>query len=384
MFQMCSRMARRPIEDLIDVDTKQLEKLGVENLGFFTCQQNRWTYALFEVNIGAEGGKIENPRTDEGNDYNFPDAVNDVLLDYNYFLANATFIPRGGFLGSRPPQFQGILYRKTQTVMNDEIHHQAADLSALLRFRDLAISKPESYSGDIIDLEEKIVCLFWILGVPLPECEIGELLEVGLDRLITHLPESAAFIELGTKLAFLSVLKHDPKESQMDMVLKEILPSLRMVMSEEDISAWMERIKELSSEEITLEIHRLINNVMNPLTPVNQSNDSTIELPVTLQSKIVDFLISLPTMHDSESQQAFIYQGGLDQKLQDQILFGRPPVEFVPLLVSRLLRYGKLNDGRYALEVVLESSKNYIGQNRRTDCDRLLQELKESLAKIKE
>lgn len=80
-------------------------------------------------------------------------------------------------------------------------------------------------------------------------------------------------------------------------------------------------------------------------------------------------------MHDSESQRAFIYHAGLDKQLQDQIPFGKPVAQFVPLLVSTLLDYGQLENGRNALESVLEIAKNYVGQDKQTDCERLLQEL---------
>lgn len=100
-----------------------------------------------------------------------------------------------------------------------------------------------------------------------------------------------------------------------------------------------------------------------------------MKLPRKLQKEIVGFLSSVPTMHDSESQRAFIYQVGIEQELQNQIVFGRPPVEFVPLLVSTLLKYGRLNEGRHALEAVLETAKDYVGQDKKTFCDELLQKL---------
>lgn len=101
-----------------------------------------------------------------------------------------------------------------------------------------------------------------------------------------------------------------------------------------------------------------------------------MELPFTLQKKIVDFLTSLPNMHVIDSQRALIYQAGLDAQLQDQIPFGSPPAQFVPLLVSTLIQYGRLNDGRNALEAVLETAKNYVGQDRKAYCEILLQELR--------
>lgn len=101
-----------------------------------------------------------------------------------------------------------------------------------------------------------------------------------------------------------------------------------------------------------------------------------MKLPIKLQEKIVDFLISLPNIYDSESQRAFVYRIGLDQQLQDQILFGKPPAQFVPLLVSTCLDYGKLDDGRHAIIAVLESTKRYVGQDKKICADILIKELR--------
>jgi hypothetical protein len=95
-----------------------------------------------------------------------------------------------------------------------------------------------------------------------------------------------------------------------------------------------------------------------------------------LHKKIVEFLISIPNVHDSNTQRALIYSAGLDTQLQNQINFVGPPAQFFPLLVSILRSYGKLEDGRNALEAVLESAKSYVGQDRRDYCDTLIQELR--------
>ncbi len=68
-----------------------------------------------------------------------------------------------------------------------------------------------------------------------------------------------------------------------------------------------------------------------------------MELPVTLQNKIIDFLMSLPNIQDGDSQRALIYQGGLDPKLQAQIPFGKPLAQFVPFLVSILTHFKDLS-----------------------------------------
>lgn len=100
-----------------------------------------------------------------------------------------------------------------------------------------------------------------------------------------------------------------------------------------------------------------------------------MELPATLQKNIIDILKSLPVLDDTKSRQAFIYSAGLDSQLKDLIDFDKPVAQFAPLLVSTLIKYGELHDGRHALESVLETAKGYVGQDRQLHCDKVLQEL---------
>jgi len=101
-----------------------------------------------------------------------------------------------------------------------------------------------------------------------------------------------------------------------------------------------------------------------------------MELPFILQKRIVDFLKSLPNIHGHDSQRALVYGAGLDSDLQDLITFGGSSAQFVQLLVSTLVAYGELKDGRHALEAVLEAAKNYVGQDRQNDCEIILKELR--------
>jgi hypothetical protein len=99
-------------------------------------------------------------------------------------------------------------------------------------------------------------------------------------------------------------------------------------------------------------------------------------LPVELNNKIVEFLKSLPNIHDSNSQRALLLGAGLDSELQGQIYFSGSPAQFFQLLIPTLLSYGKLKDGRDALEAVLEAAKNSVGQDKKDYCDSLIQELR--------
>ena len=98
-------------------------------------------------------------------------------------------------------------------------------------------------------------------------------------------------------------------------------------------------------------------------------------LSPSLCKKIVDFLISLPNIHDSNALRAFFYSAGIEMELQNQLNFSLPSAQFFHLTVPILNQYGILEDGRHALQALIESAKNYIGQQGRDYCDTLLQEL---------
>lgn len=99
------------------------------------------------------------------------------------------------------------------------------------------------------------------------------------------------------------------------------------------------------------------------------------ELPASLKSKILEFLKTLPNLDTPAGQRAFILAAGLDAGLQAQIQFGLPSAQFIPLLISQLLSYGKLQDGRTALSAVLETGKQYIGTDRQAACETLIREV---------
>ena len=101
-----------------------------------------------------------------------------------------------------------------------------------------------------------------------------------------------------------------------------------------------------------------------------------MKLSVKLQKDIVEFLKSIPALYDADSQRAFLYDAGIDKQLQEQIPFGKPRAQFILLLVSMIQDYGTLSDGRNTIIAILETAKNYVGQDRQIYCDSLLQNLK--------
>ncbi len=100
-----------------------------------------------------------------------------------------------------------------------------------------------------------------------------------------------------------------------------------------------------------------------------------MDLPLALRNRIIDFLAFLPNIHDSNAQQALIYQAGVDFQLHTQLSFGKPTAQFVPNLVATLTTFGKLDDGRNALEAVLAAAQNQVGADRRAECERIIGEL---------
>ena len=105
----------------------------------------------------------------------------------------------------------------------------------------------------------------------------------------------------------------------------------------------------------------------------------TASIPFALQKRIIEFLLTLPNLNDSSAQQAFLNSAGLDSQLQQRIRVADPPSQFFHLLVPILIQYGTLEDGRHALQAILETAKAYIGQEGRARCERLLYELQSAV-----
>ncbi len=104
-----------------------------------------------------------------------------------------------------------------------------------------------------------------------------------------------------------------------------------------------------------------------------QSSGGTSRSPGQLNKAIADFLTSIPNMNDAGMYRTLLYSAGLDQALLNQISFSGPPVQFVYMLISTLSAYGALEDGRNALAAILQSAQNYVGPDRKAECERLIQ-----------
>ncbi len=118
-------------------------------------------------------------------------------------------------------------------------------------------------------------------------------------------------------------------------------------------------------------------------TPDNKETENASHMqqgkPLTLaelRKHLADFLQTAIDLADSTSQRTFIDQVGFEARLRQQIHFGGVQSQFISLLISTLMNYGTLDDGRDALEAVLETAKGYVSQNHIQRCDELIKELR--------
>ena len=92
------------------------------------------------------------------------------------------------------------------------------------------------------------------------------------------------------------------------------------------------------------------------------------------QQRIMALLGAIPNISISKPvQQALILGASLDDPLLSQIQFSDPAQAFLQLLVPTLESYGHLEDGRHAIQAVLQSARNLIGPDKRPECDALLE-----------
>ena len=111
------------------------------------------------------------------------------------------------------------------------------------------------------------------------------------------------------------------------------------------------------------------------IEPVQLHLDVKEGLPFELQQKIVGFLASLPNIHSYGDRLALVNSAGLDPMLTGEIDFTQSSRNFLNSLIPILTNYGRLKDGRSALEAILEAAKNCVGMDRRAFCNELIQEL---------
>lgn len=94
-----------------------------------------------------------------------------------------------------------------------------------------------------------------------------------------------------------------------------------------------------------------------------------------LERKIVDFICAIPDFEDVQTQKDVIKQALLPEHVKQQVMIGMPPRTTAPLLVKTLLNCGTLDDGRYAIEVLLMAARSFVDEKDQILCDYLISEV---------
>lgn len=104
-------------------------------------------------------------------------------------------------------------------------------------------------------------------------------------------------------------------------------------------------------------------------------------MPIThaLRMAIIDCLRTFPNVEDLQGRRALIAQAGLDAPLAEQISYGGPLHEFCTLLVAELEQYGRLKNGRHALQAIVEAVCTRGDPAGRRACDLILKDLRREI-----
>jgi len=80
-----------------------------------------------------------------------------------------------------------------------------------------------------------------------------------------------------------------------------------------------------------------------------------------------------------EGRLELIKHAQFSSDLKNQLMLGGPPAMFIPTLIDTVISYGCLDNGRNALEQLLETSKPLMQEPYQAECDQLLQEWRTAL-----
>ena len=94
---------------------------------------------------------------------------------------------------------------------------------------------------------------------------------------------------------------------------------------------------------------------------------------MNLTNDIAQFFAALPNISDLNTRKSLIYQAGLGRELEGRILFDGAAIPFCQALTRTLADYGKLADGRDALDAVLQAAKAGVGRDKQAECEQLRQ-----------
>ena len=94
--------------------------------------------------------------------------------------------------------------------------------------------------------------------------------------------------------------------------------------------------------------------------------------PISLRSDIIEYLQKIPSIELESFRQAFLTRANLDKNLSKLIVYSGNSVQFCELLLSTLISYGQLTDGRDSVIAVLEASKSLVSLGSQNICDQLI------------
>ncbi len=179
------------------------------------------------------------------------------------------------------------------------------------------------------------------------------------------------YAKLDRKLRSLIIVEASPLR-----FVRELMETFRRYGNLSDGRSPLEAILKAAKNFVGIDRREHCDSLINMLHVEDQQLSGEQRISSKLYQKVSDFLCSLPNIYNFIAQQAFLYSAGLDYNLISRIGVGEKPEQFMPKLVSMLRRYGKLKDGRDALEAVLKAAKENVGMEKQAYCDTLLQALR--------
>lgn len=97
-----------------------------------------------------------------------------------------------------------------------------------------------------------------------------------------------------------------------------------------------------------------------------------MEISTVLRNKIIDHLETISYLNEEKSRQSLVDRAGLDKNLKIQIYYTGTISQFCELLISALINYGQLEDGRDPIIAILEASKSFSSVTLQKKCDQLI------------
>lgn len=230
-------------------------------------------------------------------------------------------------------------------------------------------------------------CMFELMQI----AEHGEM----YDRIFPIAAPGTEFYEAENLLEFVNYW--DEKIAKLDTLIKQSQSSAKLQGIREDLDLYVDirhNIARLLDFLRNINTHPLRNSNFEPLlqairaklvreqdgavSPTGEirTEVKTPKITMELRRQIIDFFMSLPNIYDPNTPRALIQSADLDPQLLGQIHFGGPPVQFFQLLLPTLMQYGRLQDGRHALQAVLEAAQYYLaGNDEKITCDNLIRAL---------